>query len=295
MASRDRIGRFPDFKIAWFVPRLTLREQGATGLKQDFGIDVFEADNTQNPSKGSRGFVATHAALTADHELYEKEFRRNRYILIVDEFHHAKILKNENPNKLASALNKLRPISKVVMKMTGTLDSNDGSKIWEVIYGDDRKPIAEESANILVRYTRKEALQAHSLVPMEFEHVDGPVRYITNGEEVNGRISDDVNEKGVRDRIFTALEKGQARELLGRCVSHFRDNGQKMIVVCNVQRKAEEYHKMLLKDMGFQDVGAGHHGRPERKRTSNDSRSSMEVATSWLLAPWHMRVLTSNQ
>src|SRR5213592_4580606 len=57
--------RFPGLKIAWFVPRVLLRRQAADAMLEH-GIKIWESDNDLNPSRGTRGFSATHQGLCAD-------------------------------------------------------------------------------------------------------------------------------------------------------------------------------------------------------------------------------------
>jgi superfamily II DNA or RNA helicase len=110
--------RFPKHRIGWFVPRLSLARQAAIGMLKDFGIEIRESGNDTNPSRGSRGFVTTHAALTADPSLWEDELKTHPYLLVIDELHHAKQRGGE-PNALAAAISRLRYY--VRLGMTGTL------------------------------------------------------------------------------------------------------------------------------------------------------------------------------
>src|SRR5262245_15779717 len=55
--------QFPQFKIAWFVPRLSLKEQGAQAVLSEFGLRLMETESVWNPTKNERGFITTHQAL----------------------------------------------------------------------------------------------------------------------------------------------------------------------------------------------------------------------------------------
>src|SRR5262245_44813351 len=73
---------FPNLKIAWFAPRLTLLKQAArTALSQ--GIQLRESGNDRNPSRGYHGFVATHAALTQNPLLWRDEIARAPYLVVI--------------------------------------------------------------------------------------------------------------------------------------------------------------------------------------------------------------------
>ena len=117
--------RFPRHRLAWFVPRLSLARQAALGMLKDFGVEIRESGNDTNPSRGTRGFVATHAALTTDPNLWRHELSRHPYLLVIDELHHAKLTRGGVDNSLARAIAPLPYHLRLCM--TGTLETNDST------------------------------------------------------------------------------------------------------------------------------------------------------------------------
>lgn len=240
--------KFQKFKIGWFVPRLTLQTQAIEALGRDFDIVLRDSGNDIDPSRGTRGFVATHNALCRQPELWRDEFRRNPYVLIVDEPHHAKIEKDDEGKKLAESLSVLSP--KVSLYMSGTLETNDNSRIFGLHYEPIRgghQLIPERSADIYIRYDRQTALRERAIVPIEFLHHDGPVKWKRGtGEEKENRLSD-VSKEDESAAIFTALNTEIAIQLFENGLDHWRKYAGKgkLIVVTDSQARAREYAKRL--------------------------------------------------
>jgi superfamily II DNA or RNA helicase len=243
--------RFKNFYIAWFVPRLSLREQAAQALLDDFGIRVMESESEINPSKGERGFVATMQALMTQPDLWAQELERKPYMLVMDEIHHAKVSLTGESNQYAQAIDRLDYV--IRLDMTGTLETNDNTMIHGITYsnggfGISANPV--ESADYFIRYDRSSALLEKAIVPIEFQHHDGAVRYADkNGTQDVPRLSQIAREAESKG-IFTALNSGMAAELFGRGVQHWRAHGEgtnkQLIVVTDSQSNAKKYHKLLL-------------------------------------------------
>ncbi len=240
--------RFPEMKLAWFVPRLALRKQACEDMLSGFGLKLRESDNLPDPCRGQRGFSASQQGLTAFPELYYHEFQRTPYILVTDEIHHAKIFPDGTRNKLAIVLDQLAPLARVHLKMTGTLETNDNSFIWGCEYDQLTTGLfvsPDRSADIVIRYDRKTALTEEAIVPIEFFHYDGPTKYIADGEEKDVVLSGARNRKEESQALFTALRTELAEGLLLTGVDHFRAHGERLIVVCATQEDTKRYAATL--------------------------------------------------
>lgn len=238
--------RFSAYNIGWFVPRLTLQSQAVADMQRDFGIVLRDSGNDHNPSRGTRGFVATHDSLSNDPVLWRDEINRRPYILIVDECHHAKINRDGTRRPLASALSQLSP--HIWLNMTGTLETNDGLQIYGMAYDDVSQGMQinpEKSADIFIRYDRVTALRERAIVPIEFHRHDGPVKWSQGDDEKNERLSG-VSREDESAAIFTALRTDVARHLFDNGLAHWKQHKSgKLIVVVHRQRTAEEYAKLL--------------------------------------------------
>lgn len=237
--------RFPRHRIGWFVPRLSLARQAALGLLKDFDIEIRESGNDTNPSRGTRGFVATHAALTADPSLWEDELRRHPYLLIIDELHHAKQSRVGEQNSLASAIARLRYY--VRLCMTGTLETNDNSLIYSVPYAGTPRGYELDLPSFdgeVIRYSRSSALSEGAIVPVEFHYHDGPVKWEDRDGIQESRLSE-VESEDESQAVWTALRTELADQLLANCVSHWRQFGDRLLVVTADQQTAKAYHSEI--------------------------------------------------
>ncbi len=237
--------RFPKHPIAWFVPRLSLARQAALGMLKDFGIEIRESGNDTNPRRGTRGFVTTHAALTADPDLWAHELSRTPYLLVIDELHHAKQLRSGEPNALAAGLSRLRYY--VRLGMTGTLETNDNSLIYNVPYAASARGYELDLpsfAGEVIRYGRTTALQEGAIVPVEFHYHDGPVKWEDKDGIQEARLSEvDLGDEA--QAVWTALRTDLAEQLLANCVTHWKQFGDRLLVVTADQATAKAYHSQL--------------------------------------------------
>jgi len=237
--------RFPKHPIAWFVPRLSLARQAALGMLKDFGFEIRESGNDTNPRRGTRGFVTTHAALTADPDLWAHELSRTPYLLVIDELHHAKQMRSGEPNALAAGLSRLRYY--VRLGMTGTLETNDNSLIYSVPYAASARGYELDLPSFggeVIRYGRTRALQEGAIVPVEFHYHDGPVKWEDKNGIQESRLSE-VESEDEAQAVWTALRTDLADQLLANCVTHWRQFGDRLLVVTADQATAKAYHSQL--------------------------------------------------
>jgi superfamily II DNA or RNA helicase len=233
--------RFSNLKIAWFVPRKSLAKQAALSMSKYFGIDIRESGNETNPSRGTRGFVTTVQGLTEAPELWADELERRDYILVIDELHHAKVDRGGKYSILAAALARL-PYA-VRLSMTGTLETNDNSLIYNVPYRQSASGYEidlESFDGHVIRYSRQQALIESAIVPIEFHHHDGEVEW----EDADGIQSCNLSDASRNDEsqaIGTALRTDLADQLFQNCVSHWKSNGNRLLVVTADQVSARRY------------------------------------------------------
>lgn len=240
-------------RLAWFVPRLSLARQAASGLLKNFGIEIRESGNDVKPSRGTRGFVATHAALTADPQLWADELARFPHLLVIDELHHAKQLRSGAPNALAAAIAGLRYY--VRLGMTGTLETNDNSLIYNVPYAASARGYeldVDSFAGKVIRYSRSAALREGAIVTVEFHYHDGPVKWEDRDGIQESKLSE-VDSDDESQAVWTALRTELADQLLSNCVAHWRQFGDRLLVVTADQETAKAYHAQLCR----QGISAG--------------------------------------
>jgi superfamily II DNA or RNA helicase len=142
------------------------------------------------------------------------------------------------------------------MLMTGTLETNDNTFIYGVEYDEipgGWRVNRDRSADIFIPYDRKTALKEGAIVPIEFYHHDGPVKFSNKGGEVVGTLSRMCKREERAGALFTALRTEMATQLLERGVEHWKTHGDQLIVVAANQAAARVYHSSLAK-MGVDAV-----------------------------------------
>jgi len=237
--------RFPKHRIAWFVPRLSLARQAALGMLKDFSIEIRESGNDTNPSRGTRGFVATHAALTTDPNLWQHELSRHPYLLVIDELHHGKMTRAGVDNSLARAIARLPYHLRLCM--TGTLETNDNTLIFNVPYSGTARGYELDLPSFngeVIRYSRSSALSEGAIVPVEFHYHDGPVKWEDQDGIQESRLSE-VDSDDEAQAVWTALRTDLADQLLENCISHWKQFGNRLLVVTADQALAKAYHARL--------------------------------------------------
>jgi superfamily II DNA or RNA helicase len=240
---------FTNYKIGWFVPRDSLRVQAVQDMKRDFDIILRDSGNDVDPTHGLRGFVTTHQALLTDPDLWVDEIRRKPYVVIIDECHHAKLTPNGESRALSNALLRLKDTQPSVwLNMTGTLDTNDNALIYGMEYDTVPKGLLvspEKSSDIFIRYDRKDALMEKAIVPIEFYHHDGVVKWANREGEQDPRRLSVVERDEESAAIFTALNSALAIQLFEKGIEHWRNFGRKLLIVTYNQAQARDYYRRL--------------------------------------------------
>ena len=97
-------------RVCWIVPRDSLRLQAEEafadpGWRTALGhaVSVRAAENTRDPCRGLQGYVTTYQGVAAAPDLHLAEFRRHRYLLVVDEVHHLPAMADAEPSGVAAA------------------------------------------------------------------------------------------------------------------------------------------------------------------------------------------------
>lgn len=278
--------RYPNHKIAWFVPRLSLRRQAALGLKRAFNLDVHEFEGEVNPSRGTRGFVATHQSLPNNLRLFNHEFARHPYIVVVDELHHAKTgWDGMTPNATAKALGDLQETP--LMLMTGTLDTSDNQRVYGIPYrysagvGHVIDPYSFNGS--VIRYTRQQALGERAIVPIQFEYHDGKVGWEDQREDPVIKLSE-AKKKDAGAALFTALSTAFARDLFENAYAKWRADGDKFLVVLSSQKEAKVYYDLLLRRNVRVGLAIQDHGKDAHKDIEAFRRGDLQALVTVAMA-----------
>jgi len=246
--------KFPNFRIAWFVPRLSLKRQAVQDMKKNFGIILNDAGNDVDPCRECKsGFVSTHQALTTNTDLWVDELSRHKYILVIDELHHAKITRKGESNSLAKAISKLT--YQIRLCMTGTLETNDKSFISTVPYKETGIGYELDLENYddhkskRISYSRTDALNEDAIVTVEFHYHDGPVKW-ENIEGIQEGVLSQVDPDKESQAVMTALKGDTAIKLFENCYDHWAKYGttnDKLLIVTHNQDSAKKFRDILRK------------------------------------------------
>ena len=215
-------------RLAWICPRLTLTDQAERNFLDPFfrrmldhNLTIRAATNQVNPCRGQDGFVTTYQAVGVDtSRSLAHEFSRHKYVLILDEFHHA-----EEGGVWHKALAPLVERAAFVVLMTGTLARGDGDRIAFMPYravghGQFLPDPTGDSSMEVVTYSRVDALKEHAILPLEFSLSDGEVTWETDtGEKKTATLSRAYAEQSAA--LYTALNTEFAEDMLHNALEHW--------------------------------------------------------------------------
>jgi superfamily II DNA or RNA helicase len=231
-------------RVCWVVPRDSLRLQAEEAFADPrwraalgHGLSVRAAENAPDPCRGLAGYVTTYQGVAAAPDLHLAEFRRHRYLLVVDEVHHLPALGvNEGAGGGASvddaagwssAIEPLLATAAVRLLLSGTLERADGRRILGLPYrraagGREEVDLATPGLAV-VGYSRARALAERAVLPVSFGALDGEASWLgpegESGERPHlgpHRLRAPAPHEATRPALFTALRTGFAEALLRR-------------------------------------------------------------------------------
>jgi superfamily II DNA or RNA helicase len=250
--------------ICWIAPRDALRKQAEEAFASgrfrkllNHNHQIRAATNDYNPCRGLSGYVTTYQALNADRgtRINAQEFATKRYILFLDEIHHAELDKATH-----EAIAELVEAAKVVIFASGTFERNNGKPVAFLPYKQveggftlDLENLNDPKINV-IKYTRRDALVEKSIIPLHFQFVDCRAEWVDR--EGESRTIDSLAEAGedTGEGLYTALNTEYAFELLKRCLDEWQayrqlnPRARMLVVAANIasaKRYLEWLHKMM--------------------------------------------------
>jgi superfamily II DNA or RNA helicase len=252
-------------KLIWIAPRLSLIDQAEREFinphfrqKLNHRLQIRSSTNEINPCRGTHGFATTYNAVGLDEGILIDEFRRRRYILVMDEFHHV-----ANDSLWHEKIQPLWDLACFRVPMTGTLERGEGSRIAFLPYREGwqqaRPTLPQTTPDFAIRYTRTDALRERAIIPLKFHLADGQASWETDtGKTINVASIDRVDDQKASQAVYTALKTGFADDLLYDGLAHWQehrkeDRNAKCLVVCSDIKHAERHMEGLNK-RGMQRV-----------------------------------------
>ena len=242
-------------RVCWVVPRDSLRLQAEEAFADPawraalgHGLSVRAASNDPDPCRGLAGYVTTYQGVAAAPDLHLAEFRRHRYLLVVDEVHHLPALTDTVPDPQAEpgaaeasgwslALLPLLEAARLRLMLSGTLERADGRGILWLPYRPGPRSATREvdlaaPGWAVVGYSRAQALAERAVLPVMFGALDGEASWLDHDtKQPDGsptpvgphRLFNHWPTEQTRPALFTALRTGFADELLREAFTATRD------------------------------------------------------------------------
>jgi len=281
IAASTLLPRFAD-KLCVVTPRGALQQQMERNFQEDWlrqflghKHEVRQATNDADPSRKTSGYVTTYQALASDSmRVNLSEFRRHRYVLILDEMHHL-----DDGGSWHRAIQPLVDAAAFVILMSGTLERGDSKRIAllpykECIseYGRTGECVDEHGGMPVIRYTRGNALEEQAVKPLLFEHLDGSASWMDReGQDVDD-VPLSLAGKRTNEALYTVLRTDYARQLLERCVSDWmayrRINKRAKLLVVAATIPSAKQCKTWLRELGVDRAEIA---------TSEDSAEALKV------------------
>jgi len=264
--------------LCWIVPRSVLQDQGARGF-QDPGhrtllghrLEAMMTTNQEHPTRGCAAYVTTYQALAADtHKINAKEFRRKRYLLVLDEPHHL-----EEGGPWHEAIQPLYDRAVLRVLMSGTFERGEGTPIAFLPYATtargDRIDWDSTESRAVIRYTLTDALREHACIDLTVHYANCQATWL-DAQGAQHQVESLAHAgKQTAAALLTALKTEAALELLSTGVKDWQvhrttHSRSKLLVVAANIEQAQKYTAWLQE-----------RGVPARIATSDDSTAAYQA------------------
>lgn len=232
-------------RVCWVVPRDSLRLQAEEAFADaewrallNHAVSVRAADNGNDLCRGLSGYITTYQGIAAAPGLHLQEFRRHRYLLVVDEIHHLPALTDvtgvapgdDEASGWSRAIVPLLEAARLRLLLSGTLERADGRGILWLPYRRGPRATMQEvdlaaPGWAVVGYSRAQALADRAVLPVVFGALDGEAKWLDEDGQACGphRLFNHWPVETTRPALFTALRTGFAEDLLRHAFLATRD------------------------------------------------------------------------
>ena len=261
--------------LCWVVPRRVLQDQGARGFQDPthrsmlaHRLEAMVSTNQEHPTRGCAAYVTTYQAVAADgRKINAREFRRKRYILVLDEPHHMEV-----DGVWHQALQPLYDHAVLRVLMSGTFERGDRMRMAFVPYGSssqvDDIHWENTDSRAVIRYSLADAIREQACIDLTVHYANCQATWL-DVQGVEHHV-DNLAEAGKKtsEALLTALKTEAALELLHTGVmawQRYRSTHprSKMLVVAANIEQARKYTDWLQA-----------RGVPAKIATSDDTASA---------------------
>jgi superfamily II DNA or RNA helicase len=234
-------------KLCWVVPRNSLKYQGEGEFCDPHWMTskrIRAAENGDDLSRDLAGYVTTYQAVGQNPECHAAEFKRHKYILFLDEFHHV-----AEGSEWHRAIGPLVKSAALVILASGTLSRGDGERIAFLGYAGGEPFLDNLTTRRVITYPRSAAIADGAILPVCFNLVDGDAEW----EEIDGHHSTSkLSGEESAKALFTALRTGFADGLLNAALKEYIEilynyREAKMLVVAPNIEIAKTYYDYLAR------------------------------------------------
>ena len=243
--------------LCWIVPRSVLQDQGARGFQHPghrvllgHRLEAMMSTNQAHPTKGCAAYVTTYQALAADtRKVNAKEFRRKRYLLVLDEPHHL-----EEGGIWHQAIQPLYDQAVLRVLMSGTFERGEGTPIAFLPYVEtargDRIDWESTPSRAVIRYTLADALREQACIDLTVHYANCQATWLDAQGAEHHVESLALAGKQSSAALLTALKTEAALELLGAGVQHWQNHrlqhprAKLLVVAANIEQ-AQKYTAWL--------------------------------------------------
>ncbi len=261
--------------LCWVVPRRVLQDQGARGFQDPshrtmlgHRLEAMVSTNQEYPTRGCAAYVTTYQALAADiRKVNAKEFRRKRYLLVLDEPHHM-----EADGLWHKAIQPLYDQATLRVLMSGTFERGDRMRMAFMPYASSHQldDIDWENtpSRAVIRYSLADAIREHACIDLTVHYANCQATWLdVQGVEHHVESLAEAGKK-TSEALLTALKTEAALELLHTGVKAWQAHRvthprSKLLVVAANIEQAQKYTAWLQE-----------RGVPAKIATSDDTTSA---------------------
>ena len=243
--------------LCWVVPRRVLQDQGARGFQDPshrtmlgHRLEAMVSTNQEYPTRGCAAYVTTYQALAADmKKINAKEFRRKRYLLVLDEPHHM-----ETDGMWHQALQPLYDRATLRVLMSGTFERGDRMRMAFMPYASSHQlddiDWENTDSRTVIRYSLADAIREHACIDLTVHYANCQATWLdVQGVEHHVESLAEAGKK-TSEALLTALKTEAALELLHTGVKAWQTyrathpRSKLLVVAANIEQ-AQKYTEWL--------------------------------------------------
>ena len=223
------------------VPRNILKTQGEKGYNVEYypvNKTARIASNSGNPHRGCHSCFTSYQGISANPELWLNLFRKNKCMLVLDEFHHL-----SEGGVWVDTIRKMKELSFLTVYLSGTISRGDQTKIPFVPYDKNHNiDFTDTLSRKWIVYTTEQALIDKVVLPFEATPVNGSGSFI----DLNGITRNFSRFTGDSNQLRCSFQSEYAEHMIDLSLNHWLEYKKnhpwsKILIVSPDIKTAKEY------------------------------------------------------